>query len=193
MKTEIWRVIPELDGYYKASNLGRIKRVDSNRILKCNDNGHGYRYIKLCILNQRKNHYVHRLVASTFIPKEKNKIEVNHKNAIKSDNRVSNLEWVSIQQNRDHAVKNGLVAHGEKSSNSVLTEKQVVEILDIFHKNPKSNKTHIGRRFGVNDTAIIKILRGMRWTRVFDKWIEDKKINAKEFTDTTRIYKVCVK
>lgn len=73
--------------------------------------GNGYRAIQLSDMNCKKSHhYVHRLVVITFIglPPSNNYV-VNHKNLNKRDNRVENLEWVTVQENMHHAYVNGRV------------------------------------------------------------------------------------
>lgn len=69
----------------------------------------GYSYVMLSKDNQVYSFLVHRLVAIHFIPNTENKKEINHKNGIKHDNRVSNLEWVSRGENLKHAYKNKLM------------------------------------------------------------------------------------
>lgn len=79
----------------------------------------GYFRIVLCKNKTRKKYFVHRLVAQTFILNPENKPEVNHKNGIKYDNRVQNLEWVTRKENEIHAYKNGLAnSNGAKRHNS---------------------------------------------------------------------------
>lgn len=75
------------------------------RILKTT----GYKMIKLCSNNTQKHLSVHRIIAETFIENLNNLPEVNHKNGIKTDNRVENLEWCTKRENIQHAHRVGLI------------------------------------------------------------------------------------
>ena len=121
MSKEYWKDIPNYEGLYQVSNLGRVKRLESavwngykyvskkEHILKPHTNTHGYPSVILCKNGKHhKNHRVHRLVAQAFIPNPQNKIDINHINGIKTDNRVKNLEWVTRSENLIHAFKTGL-------------------------------------------------------------------------------------
>lgn len=68
----------------------------------------GYMKISLCKDGMKKHHFVHRLVAQTFIPNIENKRTVNHKDGNKQNNCVSNLEWNTHAENNKHAILNGL-------------------------------------------------------------------------------------
>lgn len=116
---EIWKEIPELDGKYSISSLGRVRRnqfeiVDSNnkkfvkksKLMAINDNGNGYKQLMIQVKYKRQVFYIHRLVAQLFLNNPENKEQVNHIDSDRSNNRVDNLEWVSIQENMTHAVLN---------------------------------------------------------------------------------------
>lgn len=112
---EIWKDIKDYEGLYQVSNLGNVKALDriikdstrertqrlKSHILKPTDNGRGYQIVSLN-KNGRKNKYVHRLVAETFIDNPDNKKEVNHKDLNKKNNCVENLEWVTQIENKAH-------------------------------------------------------------------------------------------
>lgn len=175
---EIWKKIKELDGFYEISNLGRVKsmpRIINSSIQKCGfriskekikpsqDNGKGYKQLYAQVKNKRKLFYIHRLVALAFIPNPENKPEVNHINGIKHDNRVENLEWVTNKENKIHAVKNNLIAQGEKYTASKLTDKDVLAIRRLYRMNPKFHKSNIAKKLGVRDTTIHNIITNKRW------------------------------
>lgn len=97
---EIWKDIKGYEGLYQISNFGRVKR--NGNILKPIDS-HGYKYVHLCNKNhERKNHAIHRLVALTFIYNPSNLPQVNHIDGDKSNNLITNLEWVTATENAYH-------------------------------------------------------------------------------------------
>lgn len=95
---EIWADIKGYEGIYQVSSLGRVKNA-KGKVLQPTDNGHGYKIVKLYRNSTRKNAYVHRIVAETFIPKTAQASEINHIDRNKANNAVQNLEWVTHSQN----------------------------------------------------------------------------------------------
>lgn len=93
---ETFKKIEEFSNY-SVSNLGNVRNDKTGRILKTYTKPSGYMQVQL----GRKTipQYIHRLVAKAFIPNNDNKPQVNHKNGIKCDNKVENLEWVTASEN----------------------------------------------------------------------------------------------
>lgn len=124
----------------------------------------GYEQIDLRIDKTRKPTYIHRLVALMFIPNPENKPCVNHKNGIKTDNRVENLEWCTHKENQKHAYSTGLNKnlYGENARNVKLT-KEIAE--KIRQKYSTGNFTHreLGAKFKVSHTTIGLIIRENHW------------------------------
>lgn len=106
MAKEIWADILGYEGYYQASSEGRIKSLPrkfrpTEKILKATTNKYGYVHIDLCYNGFIETKLVHRLVMLAFVGYSK--LTVNHKNGIKGDNRLSNLEYATRRgQNIDH-------------------------------------------------------------------------------------------
>ena len=133
MEKEIWKTI---EGYenYQVSNWGNVKSLGNNKkkkekILKPANNGLGYLYVLLYKNKERKKFTTHRLVATTFIPNKENKPCINHKNEIKTDNRVENLEWVTIKENNNYGTRN------ERVSKSLQGRKQTQEHIEKSSKS----------------------------------------------------------
>lgn len=184
MVEEIWKDIPGYEGKYKASNLGRIKSLDRKfefdtwilnqhmkapvlrkrtktvigKIKTLSNGGHGY---KVCNLGLKNLNSVHRLVAMAFINNTENKRCVNHKNGIKADNRVENLEWATYLENLVHAHKTGLNKnHGNSHFQSKLTKKDVQHIRDEYFYNDKKHgiiKT-LAIGYGLNQSVVSNIV-----------------------------------
>jgi len=162
---EIWKTIEGYEGLYEISNLGNLKRVKNTHYNKSSLDDDGYLHIGLCKNCKSKNFFIHRLVALAFIPNPENKPQVNHKNGIKTDNRVENLEWCTLSENRQHAYKTGLQkgAVGTKAGSSKLTEKQVLEIREI---GKTKTLLEIAMIYNVSFQTISRILNRTIWKHI---------------------------
>lgn len=138
----IWKPIKGYENLYEISSSGLVRglirviktishgnRKFNSKILKSRLNNYGYEEVRLSKNGISKTHFIHRLIAENFISNPDNKKEVNHKNGIKDDNRIENLEWVTHSENMIHAYKNGLIKKSRKKK---------VKVNRIFNllKNP---------------------------------------------------------
>lgn len=95
---EQWRDIKGYEGLYQISDSGEV-RNSKGQIRKQTLNKNGYLYVNLCKGGKVHNYPVHRLVALAFVETADEKLTVNHKNEIKTDNRACNLEWMTLDDN----------------------------------------------------------------------------------------------
>lgn len=130
---------------YSVNELGHImsNKFNRERILKFS-NYNGYNTISL----EGKRYYIHRLVAMMFLGDWDNKLRVNHKNGIKNDNRVDNLEMITHSQCIKQAISSGLYVPFKK-----LTNNEVIEIKEILASGLYT-QTYIASLYGVHGSLI---------------------------------------
>ena len=176
---EIWKNIENYEGY-QISNFGNVKslskkikckngfRTTKEKILKLKKSKQGYLSIQL--KNKGNFFSVHRLVALAFIDNPENKLQVNHINGIKHDNRIDNLEWCNQSENQIHAYVNKLQIpslhnrpNGENQGLSKLKNEDVMFILENYKKGMGIK---FSKLFNVSQTTILNIVNKKIWTHV---------------------------
>ena len=159
---EIWKDIKGYEGIYQISNLGRVKsseRRGNGReiILKGWKPKDGYKRVKLIKKYKVENKLIHRLIAEAFIPNPNNYPVVNHKNGIKTDNQIENLEWCTQKYNMREAQRLNLLNPGKN-----IKEKRKVK---QYTKEGKfieewSSMIEVQRKLGYKTSAISMCCKG---------------------------------
>lgn len=184
---EIWKQIPGYENYYEVSNLGRVrslerlvtpsgrKSVKKGKILSPRPDKNGYLITCLCIDGVESTKKVHRLVALAFIGSSD--LQVNHIDCCKINNHISNLEYVTNQENRDHAVANGRM-HGKTNPNrsnnnpnnvakynTKKAKKLTPELVKQIKVLRETGFTYasIGKQFGISANTTRKVCLGITW------------------------------
>lgn len=163
-KNSMWVKHPEYPGYlFSPEGNCFSERQGRNKFRKPQMRA-GYPYF--CLLNNGKKTQVHlhRILAELFLEKEPGKTHVNHKNGIRTDNRLENLEWCTHQENRLHACRVLDKGRGSQNGNSVLNEKQVKEIKKLLASG--NSLRSIAKLFGVAKGTISFIKQGKTWSQV---------------------------
>ena len=132
---EEWKNVIGYEGLYEVSNIGNVKNVRRNTLLKLSKTNDGYIQVSLYKNGIRTGLRVHRLVAEAFLPNPDGLPLVNHKNEDKSDNSVENLEWCTAKYNTNY---------GHRTENAINTRV----------KNGYADPDFIG--FGLNEKDYMK-------------------------------------
>ena len=142
---EIWECIKTWNKYC-VSNYGRVKNIETGKILIGDKNNYGYRRVVLRDGKDTKKVFVHRLVMMTFSPVENmESLQVNHIDGDKENNSLENLEWVTQSENEIHAIKMQLKGTW-KGEFKVVYNDGTEEILD--------NQRAFARKIGTSHTQV---------------------------------------
>ncbi|WP_145471266.1 NUMOD4 domain-containing protein [Staphylococcus pettenkoferi] len=150
---EVWKDIGETN--YQVSNKGNVRNKCTDRILA--QWIHDGRYKRVSF--NGKGHRVHRLVALYFIDNPLNKEEVNHIDGNKFNNNVENLEWVTGEENNNHALK-------ENINFRPLSKEKVINIYNYYRSN--KNIKEVCNRFNISRSTLYQI----RTKRTYKDYLE---------------------
>lgn len=172
LSDEVWLPvhIADFSDDYSISNYGRIRRETGQykgHISRgqLNDNN-GYLKFVMRIKPKKSIQYLHRLVACAFLNNGKNSsLVVNHKDGIKTNNHVSNLELVTFAENIIHSYRTGMSPSGQDHTWAKLTTNEVIAIRDLFDSG-KLNINQISKRYQVTFDTIKLIVKRQTWKHV---------------------------
>lgn len=170
---ETWKPVAGYEAHYEVSSEGRGRRISAaqntfpGRLLKPHTARHGYKRFAFAVANTVKHCNVHRVVWEAFVGPIAPGLQINHKNGVKDDNRLSNLEVVTPSENTLHKFR--VLGHaapnnpmfGSRNGRAKLTEADLPKIVALRQSGLSQQK--IANQFGVNQTAISRVLLGKGW------------------------------
>lgn len=156
---EVWKTIPYYSGAYQVSNLGRVKssKGKKEKVLKPHTNSSGYLQVGLSKSGKPKFVLIHRLVAQVFLPNPNNLPQINHKNEIKDDNRVKNLEWCAPKYNNNYG------HHAERIAQKFIpTTQPGRELVKQFLQQNGIKTTDLAKMYGMTKQEVSDYLSGRK-------------------------------
>lgn len=176
---EIWKDVVGYEGWYEVSNKGNVRSVARIIDVCCKIRGrfkakhrsinrvysivHGHSHITLSKNQKIKGFFVHRLVSAAFLGPIPDGLQVNHKDGIKTNNSIDNLEYVTAKENHAHGRRTGLNKNfGSNHYNSKLTENDVFNIKKEYIPR-KVSAPFLANKYGVARTTILAIIHGHSW------------------------------
>jgi hypothetical protein len=175
-ESEVWKDVVGYKEVYQVSSHGRVKRIAGGsgthpgKVLTPAKANTGYLVVTLCKNGNRQYALVHRLVAEAFYgPAPSPEHQVNHKDGVRDNNHVRNLEWVTATENNRHAYreldKQLACSRGEERHNAKITRDDVREIRRLYATG-KYTQTEIAERFGVQTGIVWSVVHGKTWRHV---------------------------
>ena len=176
MEKEIWRPIKGYEGYYEVSSYGNVRSVNriiahsdgkmehhKGKLLKCKEKN-GYLLVQLCKNGKHTTFFIHRLVAQCFIPNPDSFPIINHKDEVKTNNCVDNLEWCTHRYNNCYGTV--LQRRAEKHSKAVLQiDKETDEIVEEYTSMIEAARNIKSRQANISNCCRgkIKSAYGFKW------------------------------
>lgn len=183
--SETFLSVPGYEGLYEVSNKGNVKSLRRGKLMKKFISNVGYEIISLIKDGKQKTFYVHRLVALVFIPNPLNLPEINHKDEIKINNCVDNLEWCDRKYNLNYGnygsnLSKTLLEVGINRKPVACYNKKTGELIKTY-----SSITEAEKELGLSRGAIGKALSGRRKTAGGFVWKYNKHYTMADLDDTS--------
>lgn len=176
---ETWRTIPGFEGYYEASDQGRIRSVDRNIVFEHPTHGTirqklrgktlrpgrmpaGYLFVVLSWRGKVTNHAVSRLVLEAFVGPCPDGHQAKSLNDDRTDCRLANLAWQPVPEIRLQAIASGVTPVGERHYRAKLTSTDIAEI----RAATGVTQGELAAQYGVSRSRIYAIRRGVTWKSV---------------------------
>lgn len=191
LEGEIWKDVLEYEGFYMASNIGRVRSLNrevlskkagyttlqvKGKILSPKIDKDGYLSVILCNDSGHKHLRVHQIIGKTFISNPDNLPEIHHKNHTVNDNRTENLMWVTTQQNmfykhlnhKENVDSITINKHtlSKSSRHAVKLNPEKVKQIKEMYSTGQYTQKYIGNLFGVSTNYISSIVLGKNWNFV---------------------------
>ena len=176
-----------MNGFYQVSNLGRIKSLARKSKHSRGYIAHykekilapasikGYLVVNLSKDRSNKRYYIHRLVASAFIPNPDNLPEVNHKDENKTNNSADNLEWCTHKHNSNHGTRPNRISKSNTNNKSTSKPVLCVETGIIY-----ASVHEAGRQMNLDFSQIATVCRGYRNRKTYAgyhwKFVKEKTV-----------------
>jgi hypothetical protein len=161
---EIWETMIEFEGNYEVSNLGNIRNKTSKRNLSQHLINSGYLKTNIKYKGKSHNRLVHRLVAQYFCNGFREDLQVNHINAVRTDNRSVNLEWVTPKENIQDTISRG--TFNVSSAHEVAHERRKRPVAQIDSSgsivNTFESAREAAKSVGIHENCISRVCRGER-------------------------------
>jgi hypothetical protein len=184
VQEEEWRHVFNYEKIYLCSVLGRFKRIGKTifiegtgsgtglrkipeKIMKCYINEDGYLALGLTKNKKQSTLLSHRLISEVFIPNLEGKPYVNHKDCVKTNNIVTNLEWSTVEENNRHSWANGrnVIPKGELNGASKLNSTDILKIRALYSERNMKNQ-EIADIFGIHKNYMYRIATKRAWKHI---------------------------
>lgn len=176
----MWKDVLGFEGHYQACETGEIRSVSryvphkvygkmwvEGGLINQGKTAHGYLRVNLSLSGKPNYFQAHRVVAMVFIPNPENKPQVNHKNGVKTDNRVENLEWATNEENYCHAKSMGLIKSGDDLPYTILRGEYFEDI--ITRRSLGESIELISKDYGITRSTLGIFIKKQIAKRIADK------------------------
>lgn len=155
---EVWKPLPGYETKYLISNMGQLWSIKRKKVRRLRVNRYGYLTFSISEKVTHGTMTIHKAVMLTFVGVRPPDAQVNHKNGVKADNRLSNLEYCTLAENMRH--RREVLKH-DKS----LNEHAVKEIRRRYAEGGIS-QVQLAKEYGVSQPTISSTLKRAIWKHV---------------------------